>query len=132
MKKAEKKDVDFLKSHKTSVGISLDSFDAKTNNRTRPDALGGNYEKAIRAIDWFDGYEGLNVITTVTKHNAGHLAGLVRLMHSKKVPWQQQCAHPQPRRGFLPHIDTTTACILTAGYSTWLFPAGPGKWGPIS
>ncbi len=82
----EKKDVKFLKSHKVSVGVSLDSFDAKTNDRTRKTHGYVSCAKAIQAIEWFDGYEGLNVITTITKHNVRSLVPLVRFVHSKRVP----------------------------------------------
>ena len=81
----EKKDVEFLKSRKISVGISLDSLDPKINDLTRMAAGESNYSKAIRAIKWFDGYEGLNVITTITKHNVKGLPRLVRFLHSNKV-----------------------------------------------
>ncbi|UCD15203.1 MAG: peptide-modifying radical SAM enzyme CbpB, partial [Candidatus Omnitrophota bacterium] len=81
----EKKDVEFLKSHKVSVGISLDSFDSQINDRTRKTPQGSNYNKAIQAIDWFNGYEGLNVITTVTKYNVKNLSAIVSFLHSKGV-----------------------------------------------
>ncbi len=83
----EKSDVEFLKKHLVGVGISLDSFLASTNNRLRASAeTGGNFNQAVRAIEWFDGYKGLNVITTVTKFNVSDLPGLVKFLHSKKVP----------------------------------------------
>ena len=82
----KKEDVRFLKSYKVSVGISLDSFDMNTNDRTRKAGARGNFKKAVQAIEWFNGYEGLNVITTITKHNVRHLAGLVRALHKRKVP----------------------------------------------
>jgi len=82
----EKEDVAFLKSHKVSVGVSLDSLDPKINNYTRKASGGSNYDKAIRAIEWFDGYEGLNIITTITKYNVKTLSRMVHFFHSKKVP----------------------------------------------
>ncbi len=83
----EKEDVAFLKKHHVGVGISLDSFVSSVNNRLRP-ALqsAGNFSYAVRAIEWFNGYQGLNVITTVTKLNVKDLPGIVRFLHSKKVP----------------------------------------------
>lgn len=82
----EKTDVEFLKKHRVGVGISLDSFDPQINNKQRPSMGGnGNFNKAIEAIEWFDGYEGLNVITTITKFNVSHLPELVKFLHSKKV-----------------------------------------------
>lgn len=81
----EKEDVEFLKSHKISVGISLDSFNQETNNYTRRSLVNENFNKAIQAIDWFEGYGGLSVITTVTKYNVKELPQLVRFLHSKGV-----------------------------------------------
>ncbi|MFH0771605.1 MAG: peptide-modifying radical SAM enzyme CbpB [Candidatus Omnitrophota bacterium] len=82
----EKTDVEFLKNHKVGVGISLDSFDPKINNSLRSTAQGKrNFNKAAEAIDWFGGYEGLNVITTITKRNVSHLPGIVEFLHMKKV-----------------------------------------------
>lgn len=83
----EKSDTRFLKNNDVSVGISLDSVSRKINNRTRASIVdGGNFDKALTAIEWFDGYEGLNVIATVTKYNVKSLAQFVRFMHTKKVP----------------------------------------------
>ncbi|MCQ9205717.1 MAG: peptide-modifying radical SAM enzyme CbpB [Omnitrophica bacterium] len=81
----EKKDVKFLKSQKVSVGISLDSLDKKVNDYTRRSQEGNNYDKAIRVLEWFKGYEGLSVITTLTKYNLKGLPKLVEFMHSKRV-----------------------------------------------
>lgn len=83
----EKKDVDFLKKNLVGVGISLDSHRVSVNRRQRPSSSeGSNFAAALRALDWFDGYNGLNVIATVTKHNVKDLPGLVRFLHKKKVP----------------------------------------------
>jgi uncharacterized protein len=82
----EKADVEFLKRYRVGVGISLDAFDPQINNRQRPSREGnGNFDEAVRAIDWFAGYEGLNVITTVTRFNVSHLPELVEFLHSKRV-----------------------------------------------
>lgn len=83
----EKKDVEFLKKYRVGVGISLDSFSPGKNNRLRPSAdFNGNFKNAVRAIELFDGYEGLNVITTITKFNVTHLPGMVKFLYKKKVP----------------------------------------------
>lgn len=82
----EKADIDFLKKYKVGIGISLDSPNAKVNDRLRASAkAGGNFAKAIEAIEQFRGYEGLNVITTITKFNVRQLPDLVKLLHQKKV-----------------------------------------------
>lgn len=83
----ERKDVEFLKQYRVGVGISLDSFLPSVNNRLRPTLpSGGNFDRAVRALEWFDGYQGLNVITTVTKLNVTHLHLMVKFLHTKKVP----------------------------------------------
>ncbi|MCG2714076.1 MAG: peptide-modifying radical SAM enzyme CbpB [Candidatus Omnitrophica bacterium] len=82
----EKKDVDFLKKNFVGVGISLDSYRSSVNQRQRPSGQqSSNFNQAVRALEWFDGYNGLNVIATVTKHNVKDLPGLVRFLHKKKV-----------------------------------------------
>ena len=82
----EQSDVEFLKERKVGVGISLDSYDPNTNNRQRASMKGtGNFAKAVQAIKWFNGYEGLNVISTVTKFNVSQLSDIVEFLHGKKV-----------------------------------------------
>ncbi len=83
----EKEDIEFMKKHRIGVGISMDAPDAHTNNLSRATVRGaGNFEKAMQALDWFDGYEGVNVISTVTKFNVNRLSEQVRFLHKKKVP----------------------------------------------
>ncbi len=83
----EDKDIEFIKKRKIGIGISLDASSAVINNRLRFSAKdGGNYNSAIRAIDRFNGYAGLNVLTTITKINLRNLPSLVRFLHKKKVP----------------------------------------------
>lgn len=83
----EREDVEFMKRDRVGIGISLDAPDEGINNKTRPVGVGmGNFKKAVRAIEWFDGYEGLNVICTVTRFNVKRLSELVRFLHKKKVP----------------------------------------------
>ncbi|MEK6527860.1 MAG: peptide-modifying radical SAM enzyme CbpB [Nitrospirota bacterium] len=83
----EDKEIKFIKDNNVGIGISLDASNAVLNNRLRFSAThGGNFKKVIRAIDSFNGYEGLNVITTITKLNVRNLPVLVRLLHKKKVP----------------------------------------------
>lgn len=82
----EKKDVEFLKKYRVGVGISLDSSLPSVNNKLRTDRQsGGNFSKAIRAIKWFDGYKGLNIITTITKFNVKNLPELVKFLHAQKI-----------------------------------------------
>ncbi len=83
----EKEDVDFIKKYRVGIGISLDASTAEVNNLSRVSRKGeGNFKKAVQALDWFEGYEGLNVICTVNKYNVDKLSDLVTFLHSKKVP----------------------------------------------
>ncbi|MBI4684246.1 MAG: peptide-modifying radical SAM enzyme CbpB [Nitrospirae bacterium] len=83
----EKRDVEFMKKYRVGVGISLDAPDAHTNNLSRVTAKSrGNFDKAVQALDWFKGYEGLNVISTVTRFNVKKLSEHVRFLHKKRVP----------------------------------------------
>ncbi len=83
----EKEDVDFIKKYRVGIGISLDASTAEANNLSRVSRKGeGNFKKAVQALDWFEGYEGLNVICTVNKYNVDQLSDLVTFLHSKKVP----------------------------------------------
>jgi len=83
----EREDVNFIKEYRVGIGISLDAPTAATNNRSRVSREGeGNYKKAVQALDWFKGYEGLNVICTVNKYNVNKLADHVTFLHRKKVP----------------------------------------------
>ncbi|RJQ15041.1 MAG: peptide-modifying radical SAM enzyme CbpB [Nitrospiraceae bacterium] len=83
----EKKDAAFMMKYRVGVGISLDAATAAVNNRSRVSVKGeGNFKKAVQALDWFKGYEGLNVIATVTKYNVNKLSELVKFLHKKKVP----------------------------------------------
>lgn len=78
----EKNDVDFLIKNRVGVGISLDSYNIRINNLLR----NGNFHMASKALEWFNGYLGLNVITTVTKYNVSNLSRMVRFLHAKRVP----------------------------------------------
>ena len=83
----EKEDADFIKKYRVGIGISLDASTAAVNNLSRVSRKGeGNFNKAVQALDWFNGYEGLNVICTVNKYNVDKLSDLVMFLHGKKVP----------------------------------------------
>ncbi len=91
----EKKDVAFIKKNKVSIGISIDAADVKTNNSLRVSCDGsGNFKSAVQALEWFRGYKGLNVITTVTKLNMKKLPVLVDFLHTKGV----RCVLMNPMR----------------------------------
>lgn len=82
----EEGDIAFLKRQRVSVGISLDSHDPEVHSFLRP-APGGKaaFARTVRAIEGFDGYAGLNVVTTITRHNVRGLAELVDFLHERKV-----------------------------------------------
>ena len=78
--------VAFIKKHKISIGISLDAATAAVNNKSRLSVeKGGNFQKAIQALEWFRGYKGRNVITTISRLNVAKLPELVKFLHSKGV-----------------------------------------------
>jgi uncharacterized protein len=81
----EKKDVDFLIKNRVGVGISLDSVSPSIHASVRPSAA-EDHGKVVRAIGWFNGYEGLNIITTITRFNVKELPDIVRFLHKKRVP----------------------------------------------
>jgi uncharacterized protein len=83
----EEEDVEFMKKYRVGIGISLDASTEDINNLSRTTNKGeGNFKKAVQALDWFEGYEGLNVICTVNKYNVDNLSDLVKFLHKKKVP----------------------------------------------
>ncbi len=84
----EKKDVDFLIKNRVSVGLSLDSVSQNGNLKTRSMQGQGQkdaYLSVMDALEWFEGYQGLNVITTVTNLNVHELPQMIEFLHAKKV-----------------------------------------------
>lgn len=79
-------DIAFLKDGRVSVGISLDSHRVEVHSYLRR-APGGEraFDRTVRAIESFDGYEGLNVVTTITRYNVQDLADLVSFLYERKV-----------------------------------------------
>jgi uncharacterized protein len=75
-------DAEFIKEKRVNIGISLDSPDEKTNDSLRGQ---GHYRKIVKALEWFSGYRGLNVVTTITKHNQKQLADMVRFLNDREV-----------------------------------------------
>jgi|Deesub1362A_J573_1020465.scaffolds.fasta_scaffold00131_20 uncharacterized protein len=83
----EEDDTEFIRRYGINIGISLDSHIQEINDSVRRVAgNSGTYEKAVKAIDMLEGYEGLNVVTTITNRNVKHLPGLVEFLYNKKVP----------------------------------------------
>lgn len=75
-------DATFIKEYEVNVGISLDSPVEKINDLLRGQ---GHYKQVMKALEWFRGYIGLNVVTTMTTYNVGQLTDMVRLLQSKGV-----------------------------------------------
>ena len=83
----EKEDIEFIKKYRVGMSMSLNAPTETVNNLSRVSRKGeGNFKKAVQALDWFKGYEGLNVICTVNKYNVNKLADHVKFLHGKKVP----------------------------------------------
>ena len=127
----EEPDVVFLKDKRVSVGISLDSFSEEHNRKTR--IMNGNenaYQDALSALRWFDGYPGLNVITTVSVHNTDDLSDIIRFLHDfgvKAVLMNPvRCTTPGTEvlrpgndelfRGFKAAVDTALNLTVKTGH----------------
>lgn len=82
----EEEDINFLKKYRVSVGISLDCSDPKVNDLLRKTTSNqGTFDKVRQVIDCFDGYPGLNVLSTITKYNVEQLPELVDFLAAKKI-----------------------------------------------
>jgi len=99
-------DISFIKEKKLNLGISLDSPNRQINDRLRGE---GHYDKVVHLLQQFDGYRGLNVVTTITKHNVDQLSDMVRFLGDHKV----SLCLMNPVRGtqqealaFRPEVDT--------------------------
>lgn len=75
-------DAAFIKENNVNIGVSIDSPVEETNDFLRGQ---GHYKKIMEVLDWFRGYKGLNVVTTITTYNVNQLKDMVRLLHSKNV-----------------------------------------------
>ncbi len=126
----EEKDAAFLKNHMVGVGVSLDAAQEAVNNCSRPAASGGgNFRSAVKVIEWFGGYPGLNVISTMTKFNICGLDSLVKFLHRKRVPCvlfnpvrltqkNSQAVKPDERlmtKNFLKAVDTAIKLTQDSG-----------------
>lgn len=126
----EEQDVRFLIKNRVSVGLSLDSVSAEENQKNRP--MHGDedaYAAVMQALEWFDGYPGLNVITTITKGNVHELPRMIELLHAKKVEVSllnpvrctaQGSRHLMPENSELSHyfkqaVDTALKLTQTTG-----------------
>lgn len=77
----------FLKAHGVGIGLSLDGHTAAVCDQTRATWQGtGVFERVVRAMDDLRGYDGYNVICTITRRNARHLPKIVDFFHAHEVP----------------------------------------------
>ena len=78
--------VDFLTSRGIGVGISLDGHTAAIAGRTRKTwNRQGVFEKVVAAMERLRGYQGFNVIATVTSANVRSLTKIVDFFHEHGV-----------------------------------------------
>ncbi len=79
--------VSFLTSRGVGIGLSLDGPIAAVADRTRRRWSGnGVFDHVVRAIEKLDGYQGYNVICTMTTENLPHLTQMVEFFHARRVP----------------------------------------------
>ncbi len=79
--------LEFLKSHKIGLGLSLDGHVRKVADKTRFTWGGdGVFDKVLTAIKKLKGYPNYNVICTVTQENMRNLNAIVDLLHELEVP----------------------------------------------
>jgi len=79
--------IEFLTSHGTGIGLSLDGHTASICDKTRATWDGkGVFEHVVTAMERLKGYAGYNVICTVTDQNMRHLSKIVEFFHAHEVP----------------------------------------------
>ncbi|MFA4888158.1 MAG: peptide-modifying radical SAM enzyme CbpB [Candidatus Omnitrophota bacterium] len=83
----DSQDVEFLKSRRISIGLSLDGHISSVADRLRRSWDGrGVSEKVIESINMLRGYDNYSVICTVTKENMASLIKMVEFLHRMEVP----------------------------------------------
>jgi len=79
--------IEFLTSRGVGIGLSLDAHEAKIADRTRRTWAGrGVFDQVTRLMRRLRGYDGFNVICTVTTENVRHLSSIVEFFHANHVP----------------------------------------------
>ncbi len=79
--------LDFLTSRGVGIGISLDGPVADIADQTRKTWSGdGTFPAVVNTIKKLTGYEGFNVIATITEKNVECLTQLVEFFHKYEVP----------------------------------------------
>ncbi|MDI6758119.1 MAG: peptide-modifying radical SAM enzyme CbpB [Candidatus Omnitrophota bacterium] len=80
-------DIEFLKSRRISIGLSLDGHIPRVADRLRKSWGGyGVFKKVIELIDILRGYDNYSVICTVTKENMASQVKMIEFLHRMEVP----------------------------------------------
>ncbi|MDP2928026.1 MAG: peptide-modifying radical SAM enzyme CbpB [Candidatus Omnitrophota bacterium] len=83
----DSQDIEFLKSRRISIGLSLDGATPYVADRLRRNWGGrGVSQKVIKAIRRLRGYDNYSVISTVTKENMASQVKMVEFLHRMEVP----------------------------------------------
>jgi uncharacterized protein len=83
----DSQDIEFLKSRRISIGLSLDGHVPRVADRLRRSWGGrGVSEKVIESINMLRGYDNYSVICTVTKENMASQVKMVEFLHRMEVP----------------------------------------------
>ena len=79
--------VEFLTSNGVGVGLSLDAPTPEIADSTRATWGGrGVFDSVVKAMAMLKGYEGFNVICTVSRENLDQLTPMVEFLHRHEVP----------------------------------------------
>ena len=79
--------IEFLKSRRVAIGLSLDAGAETVATRTRKTWAGGSvYKKVVSVVEKLRGYPNFSVICTVTQENMRHLIQTVDFFHGLGVP----------------------------------------------
>jgi len=79
--------IDFLTSRDIGIGLSLDGHLAEIADRTRHNWAGeGVFSHVLSVMERLKGYQGYNIICTVTKQNVSSLTKIVDFFHAHEVP----------------------------------------------
>lgn len=83
----DSQDIEFLKSRRISIGLSLDGHVPRVADRLRRSWSGcGVSEKVIGVIQQLRGYDNYSVICTVTRENMASQVEMVEFLHHMEVP----------------------------------------------
>jgi len=80
------RDIEFLKSRRISIGLSLDGHIPKVADRLRRSWNNhGVFSRVIKSLDMLRGYDNYSVICTVTKENMTSQIKMVEFLHRMEV-----------------------------------------------